>query len=362
MPRLISRIPYALLSASVVVAVAGCGSSGSKTSSPTTVASGGSATTAAGGSPATTASSSAIPAGTVLNVGDQEQDLETLFQASGEGKNLPYKINFVEFDSGPLVDAGFAAKRIDLGSMGDLPASVAVSSHLAVDAVAVDLPIGASEYLVAKPGITSIAQLKGQTVAYTTGTAEQAFALRALASAGLTQKDVKQVDVTLQQLGTVIESGNATASVVSVEQKADYLQTHPTAKTLANDITTKPPSYGYLLGAKAALANPAKKAAIADFVSRLIAASTWEKTHQSAWVQAYYVNVQHQTSAEAKVILAAGGTSDYVPVTATVQTALQTVVKLMSSAGAIPATFSVAPIFDPAVEKWINPIITKAAK
>jgi len=42
-------------------------------------------------------------------------------------------------------------------------------------------------------GITSISQLKGQTVAYTTGTAEQAFALRALATAGLTQKDVTQV-------------------------------------------------------------------------------------------------------------------------------------------------------------------------
>jgi len=87
----------------------------------------------------------------------------------------------------------------------------------AFKAVAVNLPIGANEYLLAAPGITSIAQLRGKPVAYTTGTAEQAFALRALKSAGLTQRDVKQVNVTLLQLGTVLESGAADASVVSVE-------------------------------------------------------------------------------------------------------------------------------------------------
>ena len=157
--------------------------------------------------------------------------METLFQYSGVGKSAPFKINFVEFDSGPLVNAGFAAKQIDVGDMGDLPASLAVQSGLPVKAVAVDLPIGASEYFLAKPGITKISQLRGKPVAYTTGTAEQAFALRALATAGLTQKDVQQVNVSLQQLGTALESGSADASVVSVEQKVDYQEAAPTPRS-----------------------------------------------------------------------------------------------------------------------------------
>jgi sulfonate transport system substrate-binding protein len=342
MSRSFSRMSAAAVSVALAATLAACGSSGSKSSTSAKAAS---------------HNSSGIPSGTVLNVGDQQQDLQTLFQASGEGAGLPYKLNFVEFDSGPLVDAGFAAKRIDIGSMGDLPATVAVSSHLAVNAVAVDLPIGASEYLVAKPGITSIAQLKGKPVAYTTGTAEQAFALRALAEAHLTQKDVHQVDVSLLQLGTVLQSGSADASIVSVEQKIDYQQTHPGAKVLANDITTKPPSYGYLLGTKAALASPAKKAAMADFVRRLVAAEAWEKSHQSQWVNAYYVKIQHQSTTEAKAILAAGGEETFVPVTSQVQSALQTVVKLMASAGAIPAAFSVAPLYSPAVEQYFNRIV-----
>jgi sulfonate transport system substrate-binding protein len=299
----------------------------------------------------------ATSAGRVLNLGDQQQELETLLNVSGALAGAPYKVNFVEFDSGPLVDAGFAAHRIDLGSMGDLPASLAVKSGLPVKAVAVDLPIGASEYLLAKPGITAISQLRGKPVAYTTGTAEQAFALRALKTAGLTQKDVQQVDVSLLQLGTVLESGSADASVVSVEQKIDYQQTHPGAKVLASVDTVTPPSYGYLLGTTAALASPAKLAAISDLTKRLIRAENWEKAHQSQWVTDYYVDVEHQTPAAAKLILAAGGTDNYVPITAGVQSALQDVVSLMAGAGAWPARFSVAPLYSSAQSQRYNAIL-----
>src|SRR5580704_1535998 len=254
-------------------------------------------------SPAAEQAAAGSSSATTLNLGDQQQDLETLLQASGALAGAPYKVNFIEFDSGPLVDAGFAAHRIDVGFMGDLPASLAVKSGLPVRAIAVNLPIGASEYLLAKPGITAISQLRGKPVAYTTGTAEQAFALRALKTAGLTQKDVQQVNVSLLQLGTVLESRAADASVVSVEQKIDYQQTHAAAKVLANVDTVTPPSYGYLLGTTAALASPAKLAAIDDLTKRLIRAANWQKTHQSQWVTDYYVNVEHQTPAAAKLIL-----------------------------------------------------------
>jgi len=317
----------------------------------------GSSATTGSGATASAAAAAAKSTGTVLNLGDQQQDLETLLQASGALAGAQYKVNFIEFDSGPLVDAGFAAHRIDVGFMGDLPASLAVKSGLPVEAVAVEQPIGASEFLLAKPGITSIAQLRGKPVAYTTGTAEQAFALRALKTAGLTQQDVQQINVSLLQLGTVLESGAADASVVSVEQKIDYQQTHPGAKVLATVDTVTPASYTYVLGTTAALANPAKRAAIDDLTQRLIQAANWEKSHQSEWVTDYYVDVEHQTPAAAKLILAAGGTATYVPITGTVQAALQNVVTLMAGAGAIPSTYSVAPLFNSAEAQRYNTIL-----
>jgi sulfonate transport system substrate-binding protein len=302
-----------------------------------------------GGSTATDASAQGSSSTVTINFGDQEQELETLLTDSGALKGAHYKVNFVEFDSGPLVDAGFAAHRIDIGTMGDLPASLAVKSGLPVTAIGVSLPIGASEFLLARPGVTAISQLRGRPVAYTTGTAEQAFALRALHSAGLTQKDVQQVNVTLQELGTALESGAAYASVVSVEQKVDYEQTHPNAVILATQSTVGPPSYDYLLGANTALASPAKLAAINDLLKRIVVAENWEKSHESAWVTDYYVDVEHQTPAVAKIILAAGGTTNYVPISSAVQGALQQVVALMASAGA-GSDYSVTPLFSTAAE------------
>ena len=295
--------------------------------------------------------------GLVLNFGDQQQEFQTLLQASGALDGAPYKVNFVQFDSGPLVDAGFAAHRIDVGFMGDLPATLAAKAKLPVTAAAVYEPIGADEFLLAKPGITAISQLRGKPVAYTTGTAEQAFALRALKTAGLSQQDVKQVNVSLLELGTVLESGAADASVVSVEQKLDYQQTHPGAKVLANQDTVQPPSYDYLLATKAALGDKAKLAAIGNLTQRLIKAENWEKTHQSQWVTDYYVNVEHQTPAVAKLILAAGGTANFVPITPSVQAALQNVVTLLAGAKALPASYSVAPLFSAAESSRYNAVV-----
>jgi sulfonate transport system substrate-binding protein len=313
-----------------------------------------------GGSRALAASTTTtfkFPAGTVLNVGDQEQFLETALQDSGALKGAPYKVNFVEFDSGPLVNAGFAAHQIDVGFMGDLPAALAIQSGLPVKAVVAMLPIGASEFLLAKPGITSISQLKGQTVAYTTGTAEQAFALRALATAGLSQQDVTQVNVALDQLGTVLQTGAAVASVVSVEQKVEYEQTNPTAVVLATQETVKPASYDYMLATSAALHNKAKLAAIDDFTARLIKAENWVKTHQSTYTTDYYVNLFHLTTAEAAQILAAGGTYQYVVLNGSETNALQNVVNLLAGAGAIPKSFSVKTLFSSSESTRYNAIL-----
>jgi sulfonate transport system substrate-binding protein len=313
------------------------------------------ATSAASNTPATTGqAASGHPAGIVLNIGDQQQYLQTMFAQSHALAGAPFQVNFVEFDSGPLVDAGFAAHRIDAGFMGDLPASLAAKSGLPVVAIGVSKPIGSSEYLLAKPGISSIAQLRGKPVAYTTGTSEQAFALRALKTAGLTQRDVQQVNVSLLQLGTVLESGSADASVVSAEQKVDYQQTHPGATVLATLDTVSPPSYDYILATRTALASPAKLAALKDFSKRLIEASNWQRSHQAQWVTGYYVNVEHQTTAAAKLILAAGGTQVYMPITAAVQGALQNMVNLMAAAGAFPKAYSVASLFSPAATHSYN--------
>jgi len=71
----------------------------------------------------------------------------------------------------------------------------------------------------------------------------------------------------------------------------------------------------------------------------------------------YYVEVEHQTTAAAKLILAAGGTENYEPITASVQAALQGMINLMAAGGGLPAAFSVARLFSPAVSQHYNAIL-----
>jgi sulfonate transport system substrate-binding protein len=301
--------------------------------------------------------SSAIPKGLVLHVGDQEQELQTLFSASGVLKGAPYQVQFEEFGSGPLVDAAFASHQIDLGTMGDTPAAATVDSHLGVKAVAVAKWDGPVLVLLARPGIHSIAQLKGKRVAYTTGTAEQAFALRALAEAHLKQDQVDQINVSLTELGTVLETGAADASTVAAPDEFEYKQTHPGATVLAGTNNVTPAVYDYLLASSQSLASPGTSAATFDFVRRLIEAQNWVKAHPSEWVQDYYLNVLHETPTIAKELLNSSGEVTYVPINVAVTSALQKMVNLMSQAGAIPSAYNTSPLFDPKATATYNQIV-----
>jgi sulfonate transport system substrate-binding protein len=256
-----------------------------------------------------------------------------------------------------LVDQAFAAHVIDVGTMGDTPASGTVSGKLGLSTVAVSKWDGPIMVLLARPGIKTVAQLKGKNVAYTTGTAEQAFALRALASAHLKQAQVDQVNVALNELGTVLETGSADASTVTAPDEIQYKQTHPGATVLAASDTVSPPLYDYVLASPSTLANSGKSAATFDFVRRLINAENWVKAHPNQWVQDYYVNVDHITPSLAKSLLSTSGEVTYVPITPPVQTALQQMVDLMANAGAIPASFSVKPLYNPKATAAYNAIV-----
>jgi sulfonate transport system substrate-binding protein len=334
-----SAVGFAVVAALMATALGACGSG--STGDPPSAAAG------------------SRTSGIVLNVGDQEQLLETLFQAAGVEKGLAYRINFVQFGSGPLVDSGFAAHRIDIGYMGDLPAALAVESGLPVKAVAVEEGVGADEFLIARPGITSISQLRGKTVAFTTGTAEQAFALRALATANLDQADVQQVNVTLQQLDTVLEAGQVDASVITgVQEEKEYLLQNPTAKVLASDTTVQPPSYGYLLATDSAIGDPLEYSAIEDFTKRLVEASNWADTHKSQYATDYLVDVENETQAEAQLAVNGGLIESFQPLNGQVESALQQVVKLEVSAGAIKQSFDVTPLFDALVSSSYNKLLS----
>lgn len=297
-----------------------------------------------------------------LHVGDQQSSIALPLRLSGQLENLPYQVEIDQFNSGPLVNQAIQAGAVDLGFMGDTPAMFAQASNLPVTVVGVTRSDGPGTTLLAKTGsgITSVAELRGKKVATSKNTALHGFLLQTLAKAGLSQRDVTVVDVPLQTLGNILGSGTVDAATVSEEALLKYQKQHPDAVQLGNthDVGS---GYGFRLATKKALADPAKRAALADFVGRLAKAATWTRTHPDQWIDAYYVKQRKQDPAIARAVYTAQeAVTTVVPISDDVRKAQQDQADLFFRNGQLPGPIDISAQFDPAVTKEFNAAIESA--
>jgi sulfonate transport system substrate-binding protein len=317
---------------------------------------------AADGTPSAEAATGAPDlSGVTLRVADQSRSVELPLVASGELAKAPYKVTFASFANGPAVNEALRGGDVDLGFMGDVPALGAAVGGLEVKVVGVISSTGPGSILVARAGsgIKTLKELKGRKVAYTTGTAQQGFALRALGAVGLQQKDVQQIDVPLQDLPSVLESGDADASVISVEARVKYVAAHPDAVTLATAKELKPYVGSFFLARNQALGDTAKRAAIEDFLARRVRAYTWVAANQDTWANTYYVQERKQKPEDAKVIAKETGVSQFVPITKEIRKAHQDLADLLRSAGALPVKVDASVLYDDDVVADFNQIVNK---
>jgi sulfonate transport system substrate-binding protein len=296
-----------------------------------------------------------------LRVADQARSVELPLVASGELDTAPYKTTFATFANGPAVVEAIRAGDIDVGTLGDVPALGALQGGVDVKVVGVTSSTGPGSLLIARPesGIKTAADLKGKKVAFTTGTAQHGFALRVLRTAGLKQSDVQQVDVPLQDLPSVLESGDADASVISVEAKIKYFKAHPGAVQVAAAKDLKPNVGGFFLAAAKALADPGKRAAIDDFVARRVRAFTWVQGHPDQWADTYYVKERKQRPEDAREILDETGYSQFVPIGPDIADAHQDLADLLRATGAFPKQIDVSPLYDPQTISRLNAVVSK---
>lgn len=305
----------------------------------------------------------AIPPGTVIRVGDQGGALEIPLRLAGELDDLPYEVEFATFASGPLVNEAFSAGAIDIGMMGDTPALLSFASGLDTVVVGVRASDGVAQTLVARPGsgIESLEDLEGRSVAFTTGTNQHGFVLRALESVGLDQSDIEQVDVPLSDVVNVLAGGQADAAVVYEVYRAPYLADNPDAAQLANlqDFVS---SYIFLLALRPSAEDPAKAAAIEDFVARLARSGEWVEDNEEAWIEAYYVDQQRQTPEFGRIAHEAQGTTTWVPIDDVPRDAQQSQADLFHTAGFLPEPVDLSPQFDPSVTGRFSDAIQEALR
>jgi len=317
-----------ILAASVIalsgLAAAACSSSSS--SSP------GTAAAAAAASPSSSVNLSSV----TLNVGDQKgTGAEAVLKAAGLLGTLPFKVNWSDFTSGPPMLEAMASGSVDVGGVGDAPPVFAASGGEGVEIVAArSAPTGDQDAIVVPKGssITSIQQLKGKKIAYGSGSSANYHLLTVLTKAGLTTKDVTMVS---------LQPANALAAFTSGAVDAWDIWPPYVQQVVAQDgarVLAIGPQYGspysFQVASKAALASPAKAAAIKVYLATLNKAYTWTAQHTDAWGAAW--GVAAGLPASITDVAAKVDAQTPVPITNAVIASEQNLVSQFYKAGLIP--------------------------
>ena len=110
---------------------------------------------------------------------------------------LGVTLKYISFDAGRDINNAMVSKAIDFGDLGDPPVTIAVANDIPYEAFWIDDVIGDSEALVVrnKANVNSIKELKGKKIATTVISTSHYSLLSALKLEGLSDQDVKIVDL-----------------------------------------------------------------------------------------------------------------------------------------------------------------------
>jgi len=119
-------------------------------------------------------------------------------------------VDFKWFEYAPSMEA-FSASKVDAVAVTNGDALVTGSSGSPSVAIVINDYSNGNDMIVAKKGITTVEQLKGKTIGVELGLVDHLLLLNALASAKLTEKDVKLVNIKTDEAAQTLKSGKVDA-------------------------------------------------------------------------------------------------------------------------------------------------------
>jgi sulfonate transport system substrate-binding protein len=309
----------------LALGVSACSSSGS--------GSGASSSPAASG---TTSASTTDVSNVTLNIGDQAgSGSQALLTAAGLIGKLPFKAHWSDFTSGPPMLQAMGSGSIDVGGVGDAPPVFAAAggSQIAVVSALKANPDGSAILVPKNSPIHSVAQLKGKSIAVAQGSSADYHLLAILTKAGLTIKDVTP-DYLQPAEGQAAFASNHVAAWDVWSPFIEQAEVQDHARILINGSTIGQ-TYSFEVASKAALADPAKAAAIHDYLKLLDQAYTWAATHKSVWAATWAKATGLPLSVMTQAVNDDLATPQ--PITPTVITSEQSVADAFTKAGLIPS-------------------------
>jgi len=304
----------------------------SSSSSSSSTSAGSSASASSSG---TSSANQTSVSGVTLHIGDQAgTGAEALLTAAGLIGKLPFKVAWSDFTSGPPMLQAMGAGAVDVGGVGNAPPVFAAAGgeKIAIVGAYQANPLGSALLVPKNSPITSVAQLKGKRIAVAQGSSADYHLLTVLTKAGLTVHDVTLTYLQPAEGLAALSSGHVDAWDIwspFVEQA----EVQDNARALVTGTGYGSP-YSFAVASRAALADPAKAAAISDYLKLLAQAHAWATSHLSAWASVW----ANASGLPDSVMLKAASddASNAVPITAAVISSEQQVSDAFTSAGLIP--------------------------
>lgn len=203
-------------------------------------------------------------------------------------KKAGVEVKFEWFDYVASMDA-FAAGKLDAVAMTNGDTLVTGSTGGKGVMVILNDYSNGNDMIVARPGITSVAQLKGKKVGVEVGFVGHLLLLNALEKAGLTEADVELVNVPTNETPQVLASGDVDAIVAWQPNSGQALKQVPGSKAVYTSADEPGLIYDVLAVTPASLAS--RKA-------------DWEKVAKVWYQVVEYVN-NEKTKPDALKIMAA---------------------------------------------------------
>lgn len=249
-----------------------------------------------------------VPPGTVLAIGDPTT--QRALEYSGEIGKLPFKVEWARITGGPATLDAFRAKALDVGSAADIPPIHATWVGVPVKIVAVRLrkdPAAHPNYAIAVApgsGIERLEDLRGKRIAFSPGQAQGALVLRVLRKLGIDKKEVTLVelpatsDVYANALAARLVDVAPLGGALNVKKYLDAYAKDG-AKAFPHGLIDDP---GVLWVRTETLQDPAKAAAIKQYVKFWARAVEWQYAHRDEWATRYYVKDQGLPQQDAELV------------------------------------------------------------
>lgn len=232
-----------------------------------------------------------VPAGTVITIADQQSSLKTMLTASGEAAKLGFEVKFADFAGGPAILESFRADAAQVAIVADVPPIHAQIARFPSPIIKAWQQERGGVSVVAKPGVTlrTPADLRGKKIGYAEGTAHQAMVLRLLRTAGLAKTDVQLVPLQLTEVGEALGAGQIDVAPLMEPINAKYRLAHPDAQALPDEVAQAAQSgLMFLYSPRAALADPARAAALKRLTVAIDRARAWVDADKNRWIDTYY--------------------------------------------------------------------------